>query len=77
MMLENNVSLVIMLCPESENDKEMCIKYFEPKESDQPSVEFGDITLTLKSKQEPFEGLVVRKLEISRNGCEPKVVTHI
>jgi hypothetical protein len=50
MMLENNVSLVIMLCPESENDKEMCIKYFEPKESDQPSVEFGDITLTLKSK---------------------------
>jgi protein tyrosine phosphatase len=82
MILENNVSLVIMLCPETENDKEMCIKYFEPKElgggeATHQEFKFGDITLSIKSKKEKYAGLIVRKLFVSRNGSEPKIVTHI
>ena len=71
-----------MLCPEIENAKEMCIKYFEPKELGEGQAlhqefKFGDITLSIKSKKEKYPGLIVRKLFVHRNGGEPKVVTHI
>ena len=81
MMLENNVSLAIMLCPETEKEKEMCIKYYEPKElsGDQPNqtFKFGDISITVKSKKEVFPGMLVRKLLVSKSNRPAKKVTHI
>lgn len=81
MMLENNVTLAIMLCPEMEKEKEMCIKYFEAKETlpDQPDQQFifGDITLSIKSKKEKYPDLIVRKINVSYKNGASKVVTHL
>lgn len=44
MAFENYTSLIIMLCPESEGNKEMSAKYYESKDPEN-SFEIGEYTV--------------------------------
>lgn len=77
MILENNVLLVIMLCPEMENGKEMSSRYYSNKENNSEEFRFGYFAITMKSCTEKYPGLFIRKLLVSRNGGAQKKVTHI
>jgi protein-tyrosine phosphatase len=77
MIVENNVQLVIMLCPDIENGKEMSSRYYTNKENNSDSFNYGDYTITMKSCTEKYPGLFIRKLLVSRKGGEQKKVTHI
>lgn len=54
----------------------MCIKYYEPKETSTKEFSFGDISITYLSSKEKYPGLIVRKLEVTRNGVK-RVITHL
>lgn len=54
----------------------MCVKYFEPKENSSKEFSFGDIFITFISMKEKYPGLIVRKLEVTRNG-KTRVITHL
>lgn len=55
----------------------MCIKYYEGKDDPKAALEYGAIKIQLHSVKEKYPGLVVRKLAVSRNGGESKMVKHL
>lgn len=55
----------------------MCLKYYEQKDSTGEPLKYGDITIKIKSSKEKMPDLIVRKFEISKEGSEPKIITHI
>ena len=73
MVVENKTTLVIMLCPCMENDKEMSMEYYPSTENPAPR-EFGKYKVTLDNQQEPFEGIQVRNLLITVEASEDDVV---
>lgn len=54
----------------------MCVKYYEPKEPTTKEFSFGDISINFVSSKEKYLGLIVRKLQVTRNGVT-RVVTHL
>ena len=65
-VIQNKVNLIIQLCPDEENDKEMCVNYYDPtKTLETDFLKFGDVTVRLSQKKEKFTGLFIRKLQIS------------
>ena len=54
----------------------MCVKYYEPKDTSSKEFSFGDININYLSSKEKYPGLIVRKLEVTRNGITRKI-THV
>ena len=74
MVIENRVSLIMMLCQEEENGKDMSLKYYESKEG---NAVFGLYEIKVLEQKEEMPGLLVRKLSVSKNGSEVRKVTHV
>ena len=91
MVQENEVSLIIALCPEEEQNKvklfrfykdfkqDMCYRYYESASED-TNLEFGDINLNLVQKKNVFDGMIKRKILQTSSNLEtqaPWKVTHL
>ncbi|CDW76622.1 protein tyrosine phosphatase [Stylonychia lemnae] len=77
MIQENNVDLVIMLCQDQENGKDMSFRYYDKSdEAESESITFDGVEIQIQSKSEKIEGLVKRKILVKRGGQE-SIVTHL
>lgn len=71
------VNLVVQLCPEEEQGKEMCFNYYEPTSAPEGGAfKFGGRNIQLKGRKTPLEGLITRKLAVE-DGDRGFTLTHI
>ena len=76
MVIENNSSLIIMLCRCMEEGKDKSLQYFPSGTDDE--LTYGAITIKCKKEKEKFNGLFIRKFEVIReDGGSPLLVTHL
>ena len=68
-VIQNKVNLIIQLCPDEENDKEMCVNYYDPtKTLETDFLKFGDVTVRLSQKKGEIHRSIHQKaLDISAN----------
>ena len=64
MCIENNTSLIVMLCPCKEDTKVMSAEYF-PSEAKPDDRHYQGLKIHLLKEQQPFPDLFVRDLEVT------------
>ncbi|TNV79490.1 hypothetical protein FGO68_gene17336 [Halteria grandinella] len=78
LIVEQRISLIIQLCPDEENGKEMCFRYYRSQSEYQSNFTFGGYQMVVKQRIEVRSGLFMTDIQvIEQNGEIVHTVRHL